>query len=238
MGEGSVPESTEQVRTLPVWVKPLVAFHLLAITLWSLPAPAPGLANGSIVPSVSTDSLPDFARSSVSYVHDNVLLFASRAKTPPAQVDGPMHWLSLAIHAYLIPTGMWQYWDMFAPNPSNLDVWVDAIVEFQDGTRVVHDYPRIATLPLPLKYVQERYRKYLERAHSEDFTFLWPAFAQRIALEEYEKNENNPPVHVSLRRHYRFIQPPGEITPDEYTVHTYYEYDVDQKKLRSDGGTP
>ena len=41
-------------RTLPWWVRPIVLFHVFAITVWSLPPPAPGFATGSIVPSVNT----------------------------------------------------------------------------------------------------------------------------------------------------------------------------------------
>lgn len=226
------------MRTLPLWVKPLVAFHVLAITLWSLPAPPPGIANGSIAPAIRADSVPDLARSTVSYVHDNLLLFASRVKNPPPQVEGPLRWLSVAVRGYLQSTGLWQYWDMFAPNPSNLDVWVDAIVTFDDGSRVVHAYPRIAALPIPMKYVQERYRKYLERAHAEGFAFLWPAFAQRIALEEFVAHPGRVPTRVVLRRHFRTIQPPGETTPDAYQVYPYFEYDVDVAKLRRDAGAP
>lgn len=237
MGERSVPESAEPVRTLPLWARPLVAFHVLAITVWCLPPPAPAIANGSLAPTLDTESVAAFARSVVPFVHDNILLFASRVKNPPPETAGPMNGLALAVRGYLIPTGMWQYWDMFAPNPSNLDVWVDATVEYQDGTRVVHTYPRVANVSIPLKYVMERYRKFLERAHSEDFEFLWPAFAQRIAFEEF-RDPKNPPVHVTLRRHFRTINPPDEPSPEEYTVYAYYEHSVNLTLLQGAAGTP
>jgi len=230
MGDGSTRETTAREATLPRWVRPLVAFHLLAITLWSLPAPAPAIASGALTPSLNTGSLSEFFRSAVPYVHDSILLAAFRVKTPTPASPGPVRTLSSAVHGYLGPTGLWQYWDMFAPNPSSLDVWVDAIVEFEDGSHAVHAYPRMAELSIPEKYVMERFRKYLERAHTEELRFLWPSFAQRMAFEASD-DPTNPPVRVTLRRHFRVIPPPGESVPPKYQVFAYYEHVVDREAL-------
>lgn len=216
-------------RTLPWWVRPLVLFHLLAITVWALPPPAPGIASGSLVPAVYTRSVGDMARTLVPFIHDKILLGAYRVK----QEDGGP--LGKAVRGYVVGTGTWQYWDMFAPNPSNLDVWVDAEVTFLDGTKRTAPYPRMAQLSIPKKYAMERFRKFLERAHSEEFQFLWAPFAQHIALENYT-SPTNPPVRVVLVRHFRLIQPPGTPTPERYTDVPYFTYDVDQDALKTDAG--
>lgn len=225
----------QPVRTLPWWVKWLVAFHVFSITIWSLPPPAPSIVNGSLKPAINFDGISPFARSLVPYIHDRILLFAYKVKYPSHDASPPTRVVGGAMRAYLLPTGMWQYWDMFAPNPSNLDVWVDAEVVFQDGTAKVHAYPRMAKLSIPMKYVQERFRKFLERAHAENYQYAWPTFAQRIALSEFE-DPANPPVSVTLRRHFREVQPPGQPTPATYREYLYFTHTVDLKALRRDKG--
>jgi len=224
-----------RARTLPWWAKWLVAFHVFAITVWSLPPPAPAIVNGSVKPAINTGSASEFARSLVPFIHDHILLFAYRVKYPNLQDAGPTRLAGQATRGYLLSTGMWQYWDMFAPNPSNLDLWVDAEVLFQNGSRRVYAYPRIAKLPIPLKYVQERFRKFAERAHSEEFHYAWPAFAQRIALSAFD-DPADPPVQVVLRRHFREILPPDQVTPTAYTAYAYYRHTVNLEALRRDAG--
>lgn len=133
---------------------------------------------------------------------------------------------------YLTTTGFWQYWDMFSPNPADTDIWCDTIVTFKDGTKKLYKYPRMKELSIPVKYFKERYRKFYERVNQDKNKYLWPTFAQRIALENY-RDPNNPPVEVRLRRHFRVIPPPGKPVPKDYTVYEYYVHVVDQRKLRS-----
>lgn len=135
------------------------------------------------------------------------------------------------IRWYVLPTGVWQYWDMFSPNPSSWDGWVDAEVEFPGGSKIIYAYPRVHDMPIVLKYFKERYRKFLERAHTEQSQWLWPTFAQRIALEVYEKYRKMPSV-VSLRRHWRIVQPPDKPQPKNYQMFVYYRHIVDQRKVR------
>lgn len=228
-------KSQENERTVPWWVKWLVAFHVFAITAWSLPTPAPALANGTLKPRIHATSVSAFARSLIPYIHDQILLFAYHIKHPSEIDPAPMRITGQVTRGYVLGTGMWQYWDMFAPNPSTLDFWVDAEVEFQDGTKRIHAYPRMANLSIPMKYVQERFRKFLERAHAEDYQYAWPQFAQRIALSEFD-DPSNPPVKVTLRRHFREILPPDQKTPSTYTDYAYYEHFVNLSALRADAG--
>lgn len=137
------------------------------------------------------------------------------------------------IQKYLIPTGFWQYWDMFSPNPSNLDMWADADIIYQNGQVKHYQYPRMKLLSIPEKYLQERFRKYYERAYLDSNSFLWPHFAQRIALLNYT-DPSNPPVRVRLSRHWRFIKPPNEKQDEDYQSAMYFEYLVDLQKLRRD----
>lgn len=192
------------------WVKAFVYFHLASITIWSIPAPPTEFANK---PVFKSGNMQDFCRS----INYEIRLFADRYLKPSI------------VRLYLLPTGFWQYWDMFAPNPASTDMWCDAVVKYQDGSTKIYQYPRMYLLSIPVKYEKERYRKFYERAHLDDYSYLWPQFAQRIA--HVMDNPNDPPVEVSLRRHWQVVAPPGQPTPTHYQSFTYFNYSVNQQVL-------
>lgn len=133
------------------------------------------------------------------------------------------------IDMYLHFTGFWQYWDMFAPNPSHSDIYGDAEVIYKDGTVKRYIYPRMYDLSIPQKFFKERYRKFFERAGSDDYVYLFPSFALRVALEM--DNPANPPVRVKMIRHWKAVAGPGKPQPKEYGSYNYFTYEVDQKEL-------
>jgi hypothetical protein len=202
------PSGVEKPKTAPTWVKILVGFHVFATIVWTMPM-----------------------------VSDQVL----SGKVKPAGTSWLLYWNAKylktlePVKAYLFSTGSWQYWDMFAPDPSSTDWYGTAEVEYQDGTKRVVAYPRMYDLPIPMKYVKERYRKFYERAHDDQRPILWPSFAQRMALLGYD-NPKNPPVIVRLRRHWRYVAGPGKVQAKDYDSHMYYAYAVDQARLKRAAG--
>jgi hypothetical protein len=193
-------------RNAPIWVKIFVPLHMAAVLIWALPHPPEAVANGRIKPKGS----------------DWLLLQNARQLKTLAPVQ-----------AYLFTTGFWQYWDMFAPNPVQRDMWCDATVVFHDGSEKRFLYPRMYELSIPEKYVKERFRKFDERAGEPKHSYFWPPFGQWIALQMYS-DPLNPPTKVRLRRHWLRVAPPGKPQPSEYKVDDYFTYVVDQEKLRSD----
>lgn len=189
-------------RTVSWWVKGFVVFHIVCITAWSLPDPKPDQISGKSSPTGS----------------DVIRLWNYRLikQSPAAPV-------------YLFSTGFWQFWDMFAPNPSQTDLWMDAEVLYKDGSKKSFSYPHIATLPIPQKTPYERYRKFYERVNSDTNSFFWPPVAQRIA--HLSDQPGNPPVTVRLTRHWRIIAQPGSKQNEEYNSFMFFEYVVDQRKL-------
>jgi hypothetical protein len=189
----------------PVWLKVLVALHVFAITIWAIPN--------------ATDE-------------------ALSGKRDPIGTEWLLYWNNKhvkrlkPVQTYLFATGFWQYWDMFSPNPSQTDLWVDAIVTYKDGSEKVYQYPRIYLLSIPEKFMKERYRKFYERVNQDQHPQLWAPFAQRIA--NLNDNPANPPVTVKLRRHWKQILAPGKKQPDEYKEFIYYVHAVDPKKLAQD----
>lgn len=190
-------------RNAPIWVKLFVAFHLIAILIWALPyAPAP-VRNGAVSPIGS----------------DYILLANERyAKQFPL------------VRTYLATTGFWQYWDMFSPNPADTDVWGDALIVREDGTRETYAYPRMFTLNLWDKFLLERYRKFYERAHRPENQFLWARFAAVVA-SKVDHDPKNRPIEVQLRRHEQVLGGPDNPELPPYIDETYFVWKVSWRDL-------
>jgi hypothetical protein len=199
------------------WVKAFVAFHIVAITIWAIPNPPEGYMNGRITWKLQKDSFPHLAQS----LNDGFRLLNKTYLRPSL------------VKYYDMPTGVWQYWDMFAPNPSDIDWYGDAEVIYRDGTKRIYTYPRMYTSGIVQKYFMERFRKFYERAHDDAYSYAWPAFAQRVALLA-TSDPKNPAVEVRLRRHWLQIEPPGKPQPTEYKSAEYFRYPVDDARLQRD----
>jgi hypothetical protein len=186
----------------------LVVFHIVAITIYALPKPSDRVLNNEIAP-----------RGSDALLRFNQLELKNWAP----------------IYGYLYPLGLWQYWDMFAPDPVQKDAWCDAEVVYLDGTKATFEYPRMKSLSIFEKFMKERHRKYYERVDGEANRYLWPPFAQYIGYQ-MAIDPKNPPVQVNLTRHFQFVvrHDDPKAVEQPYTAYTYYRYIVDQKKLYAD----
>ncbi len=204
---GQEPRKSPLRRAGAIALRVWLAFHLVAITSWSLPKPPPAVLSGRDLP-IGTDWLN---------------LWNERYVKPSI------------IRPYLLWTGFWQVWDMFSPDPSDTDLWGDAIVTYQNGLQRRYRYPRMYELPVTWKFVKERYRKFYERASQDAHSYLWPVFAQRIALLS-DTEPGNPPVRVLLRRHWMPLPKPGNPMPETYNTAEYYEHTVDQQALDRESG--
>jgi hypothetical protein len=214
-----------KIANAPLWVKIFVPLHIIAITSWCMPE-TPREYKGSspkVKLQIKTGSPGEFVSSLAEYLRTKLLI-----GNEVLLKDSPEKF-------YLLTTGFWQYWDMFAPNPSNVDVYADAMVYYKDGTTRPYQYPRIFTLSFGQKFLKERWRKFFERAGDSRYRYLWPAFGQRVALMCFD-SPNNPPVRVELHRHEMVINPPGQPQNTAYSDELYYSWVVNQTQLRQDKG--
>ncbi len=200
-------------RKVSPWVKAWFAFHVVMISLWSLPK-TPSSSRAWVDPNVPEDIRGKLGR---PFGSDWILVANDRYFRPS--------WLS----QYLLASGAWQYWDMFAPDPSRDDYWVSAEVGYQDGSRQAFFYPRMSVIPLPERFLKERFRKFAERFSQSSYPYLQPPVAQRIALLAWT-DRTNPPVEVKLIRTGRIIQPPGQ-RQLPYSTGTFFTYAVDRALL-------
>lgn len=98
-----------------------------------------------------------------------------------------------AVRPYFLWAGLFQSWDMFSPLPKSSNIYVEAIVLYEDGDTRNWAFPRMELLNLEDRYFKERYRKYVENLNDDAKDVLWPDAARFIA-----RLNNNRPVRVKM----------------------------------------
>lgn len=140
-----------------------------------------------------------------------------------------------AVKPYVLWTGLFQKWDMFAPDPSKLNNYVAATLTYRDGSRSEWEFPRMENLGYVDKYFKERYRKYAcDNLRLDARSALWPDAARYIARLN-TSNAANPPVEVDLVRHWSEIAPPGpngEAHFSPWSEYVFYRYPVQAGDLK------
>lgn len=205
-------------RTVHPAVKYWVAFHAVMVLLWSTPHPSQ-LAKEQFQRSSLVEKLSN-PKDTLMVVNDGVFKGEWFGKSDPLPL-------------YFQSTGLWQWWDMFAPNPASTDVYMDAEVEYEDGTVAFQPYPRMYDMPVWLKYFKERYRKYRERLTNDSESWKWPHTAQRLALVNY-RHTGRIPVRVRLWRHWMDVAPLGQPQPTNYNAYMFWDQEIDQAKVLED----
>jgi hypothetical protein len=100
------------------------------------------------------------------------------------------------IRPYMLWTGLYQSWDMFAPNPKSINSYIKAVVFTQDRHMKVWTFPRMEELSFGERYPKERYRKFAEMLPDQKNEALWPGVAAHVA--RLFNNPLDPPDKVVL----------------------------------------
>jgi hypothetical protein len=209
MAEDAKPQGPRKVS---IWVKVFALIHLFCFVEWSLPDPPKAVKDGVYD---CNDPIKAVRELGCLYLANNKL----EEKNP--------------LRFYVMSTGVWQSWDMFAPDPSSLDIYLDAEVTYTDGAKRIVPYPRMYDLSIGEKYIKERFRKYVERVNDDVNDWKWPQLGRYMAQVAYT-DKNNPPVVVVMRRHFRYVAPQGDPQPQTYTDVAFSTYVVDFAQLRKD----
>ena len=98
-----------------------------------------------------------------------------------------------AVRRYFLWAGLFQSWDMFSPLPKSSNIYVEAIVLYEDGDTRNWAFPRMELLNLKDRYFMERYRKFVENVNDDTHAALWPDAARFIA-----RVNNNRAVRVKM----------------------------------------
>lgn len=138
------------------------------------------------------------------------------------------------IDPYLSFFSIYQDWMMFAPNPSKLNIYLTADVEFMDGTRDTYEFPRQSQMNIMEKYFYgEKYRKIIgETIRKDDNRWTWPDTAKFVLRKMKSKHYNKIPLKVHLVRHWDIIPDVKKefrphLTPSKSYQHfNFFTYEV------------
>jgi hypothetical protein len=112
-----------------------------------------------------------------------------------------------------------QQWGVFAPDPRTTSLRIEGHVTFADGTTAVWTLPEGARIGANLRYY--RWRKWLERVRSDDYTALWDPTARWIADEH--SGGPSPVAKVELVRRFHDNTLRGDPLP--YREFVYFTYE-------------
>lgn len=136
------------------------------------------------------------------------------------------------IEKYMLASALWQNWEMFSPSPQTINFHLDAEVTLRDGDRRTWIFPRMEHLGYFERYQKERYRKWRERIRQDSYASVWPDTA-RFIIRSFNDDPANPPVRISLARHWADIPPPKaahhQPIPSSYlhgNHYTFFNYEV------------
>lgn len=116
--------------------------------------------------------------------------------------------LKQAVAPYMLWSGLWQVWDMFAPDPRRTNVYLEGEVTFRNGATAVWKFPKMQDAGFAKRYYTERYRKWAnDELRLDANAALWPDAARYIARQY--ANPVNPPVVVRLVQYLSEIPPPA-----------------------------
>jgi hypothetical protein len=120
--------------------------------------------------------------------------------------DRAVPWLQY----YMLPTGMWQAWAMFAPDPIHDTVMLEAEVIDCNGVRHGFRFPRMADYTWWQGIPRFRYAKYNANMGSDEFAEP-RKFAAHHVLRRLKLPASVYPVTVHLYYQLRPTPPPGTV---------------------------
>jgi hypothetical protein len=137
------------------------------------------------------------------------------------------------VRPYMLWSGLFQGWDMFAPSPRNINSYLEAVVIFKDGRTQTWKFPRMEKLGFTERDFKERYRKFAENVQNDSNSVLWPDVARRVA--RLHNDASNPPALVLLVRYWSEIKAPGSggaYHPELWHANIFFEYSVKPNDLQ------
>lgn len=137
-----------------------------------------------------------------------------------------------SVRPYVLWTGLFQSWDMFAPTPKSQNIYLEAVIIYKDGSTELWTFPRMEFLSLTQRYFKERYRKYEDTLDDSTFALLWPDAARYIA--RMKRNHASPVQRVMLVVRSSVIIPRDDGAYDRgpWGARVLYTYDVQPEDLQ------
>jgi hypothetical protein len=132
----------------------------------------------------------------------------------------PLEKVRELVQPYFLWTGLFQRWDMFAPDPPAANSYVKTVVISRDRHLHVWSFPRMEELSFGERYRKERYRKFLDVLPQPQMAPLWPDVARHVAAQF--NSPTDPPEKVLLIQFQSVIRP-GAATDPAPSPNVFYE---------------
>jgi hypothetical protein len=120
----------------------------------------------------------------------------------------------LVFAPYMLPIGHWQYWGMFAPNPMQDTMAVEAVVRDSHGMLRIFAFPKEGDLSTWQKMLRYRHSKYAANFAIKDEFKAHREFAARHAVRRLHFKADDFPVTAQLVFQVRPTPQPGGPTAD------------------------
>jgi hypothetical protein len=124
----------------------------------------------------------------------------------------PIRNMKALVKPYMVWAGLFQTWDMFAPNPEAVNSYIKTVVISRDRHMHVWSFPRMEELGFLERYKKERYRKFSDVLPQPQFAPLWPDVAAHAATQF--NSQSDPPEKVLLIDFQSEIHPGPDGAPD------------------------
>jgi hypothetical protein len=127
------------------------------------------------------------------------------------------------IQPYMRWTGLFQTWNMFAPDPIPKNTYIKAVVITEHHHLHVWEYPRMDQLGFGERYRKERYRKFAENLLQDGTSLLLADVVKHIA--RFYNDPADPPEKVILLKYETEIRPwsgDGEPVPPPSVLYEDY----------------
>lgn len=122
--------------------------------------------------------------------------------------------LAPTIGWYVLPTGLWQDWGMFAPDPAPSTVALEAVTLDRHGVVRSFAFPTLTGLSVPAASWRFRHAKYASVVGLDD-SAAHREFAARTVLRRLDIADEAYPVEVQLIYRVRPTPAPGEMADPE-----------------------
>ena len=143
----------------------------------------------------------------------------------------PLRGVREMVRPYLVWSGLFQTWDMFAPNPKSINSYIKAVVITENRHMKVWTFPRMEELSFRERYRKERYRKFEDALQDQQLETLWPDVATHIA--RLLKSPGDRPDKVLLIQFRADIKPGADdSTGSVAEPHILYEGYVEPGDLK------
>ena len=160
-----------------------------------------------------------------------IYIFAVLSWTMPPDKFPGKSTVDSVFRAPLLYFGLWQGWDMFAPNPRAEDIWVDVVFKNRDGSSHTWELTHMIQMDFFDRWQRERWRKYFnDHLRLDSERRLWQPFMEYAV--RYLREEGQDPTHIEITRWWRGTVKPvrpdarADVNQAPWNRFTFYKWDV------------